>query len=533
VPVDPGPLTVPAVGAPTFDGLRRLRDVVASAGDLGHLLELAAEEARRAIGAAAVAISRIDHSDQTVRVLVNVGRLAAGEERFPANEWHRFLDHPSLRGRADSGAVSTSVHDPDGDPDAIERLKAQGRATELAVPIVTRSGLWGQLRAATAPGEPALTMADRDLLSSVARELADVIGYSEQLSNLGELAYTDPLTGLANRRRLDAALATAIDGANGGPWCLLLLDLDGLREHNELLGHDAGDTAIRRLAAAMRGALRTRTDAVAARLGGDDFAILLNEDAVGAFAVAGDIGAMWATGDAAVTVSCGIASKSDVVTSSRVLLRLADGALHAAKAEGRGRIVLSSAASVESETFGPGNGRAPYRAYRDRGWNGMGALLESVLAAFDGPLQEASVLERVARLAEACALSLRPRHWAISEVPPFAVDVVPVLEGVIVGRGKAPSPMSYPLARYPHSRIALDEERALVVPTDDRSAEQQAFDLARELGCDTVLVAGARVLNRAYLLELFGDTTSYDFGAALPAVRLLMIEAVHGANRIH
>jgi diguanylate cyclase (GGDEF)-like protein len=507
--------------------------VVASASDLGRVLELAAEEARRAIGAAAVAISRIDHSEQTVRVLVNVGRLAAGEERFPANEWHRFLDHPSLRGRADTDAISTSVHDPDGDPEAIERLRSHGRATELAVPIVTRAGLWGQLRAATAPGEPALTMADRDLLSAVARELADVIDRSEQLSNLSQLAYTDPLTGLANRRSLDDALASAIGAANGGPWCLLLLDLDHLREHNELFGHDAGDAAIRRLAGAMRAALRTRDDAVAARLGGDDFAILLNEDAVGAFAVAGDIGAMWATGDVAVTVSCGIASKSDMVKSARELLRLADGALHSAKAEGRGRIALSSEANADSETFVPGNGRAPYRAYRDRGWNGMGALLESVLADFDGPLQEASVLERVARLAEACAVSLRPRHWAISEVPPFAVDVVPVLEGVIARRGKAPSPVSYPLARSPHSRTALDEERALVVRTDDPSTELKTFDLARELGCDTILVAGARLLNRAYLLELFGDTTSYDLAAALPAVRLLMIEAVHGANRIH
>jgi diguanylate cyclase (GGDEF)-like protein len=522
-----------ATGAPTFDGLRRLRDVVASASDLGHLLELAAEEARRAIGAAAVAISRIDHSDQTVRVLVNVGRLAAGEERFPANEWHRFLDHPSLRGRADSGAVSTSVHDPDGDPEAIERLKSQGRATELAVPIVTRDGLWGQLRAATAPGEPALTMADRDLLSSVARELAEVIGYSEQLSNLSQLAYTDPLTGLANRRSLDETLSTMIESANGGPWCLVVLDLDDLHELNELLGHDAGDAAIRRLAGAMRAALRTRTDAVAARLGGDDFAILLNEDAVGAFAVAGDIGAMWATGDVAVTVSCGIASMSDVVKSSSQLLRLADGALHSAKAEGSGRIALASATSAESETIEPGNGRAPYRAYRDRGWNGMGALLESVLADFDGPLQAASVLERVARLAEACAMSLRPRHWAISEVPPYAVDVVPVLEGVIARRGKTPSPMAYPLARYPHSRVALDEERALLVRTDDPSTEPQTLELARELESDVILVAGARVLNRAYLLELFGDTTSHDLGAALPAVRLLMIEAVHGASRIH
>ena len=93
--------------------------------------------------------------------------------------------------------------------------------------------------------------------------------------------------------------------------------------------------------------------------------------------------------------------------------------------------------------------------------------------------------------------------------------------------------MSYPLARYPHSRVALDEERALLVRIDDPSTELQTLDLARELGSDAILVAGARVLNRAYLLELFGDTTSHDLGVALPAVRLLMIEAVHGATRIH
>ena len=231
-----------------------------------------------------------------------------------------------------------------------------------------------------------------------------MIGSSAQLSNHSQLAYTDPLTGLANRLSLDKSLSTMIESANGGPWCLMVLDLDDLHELNELLGHDAGDAAIRRLAGAMRAALRARPDRRRrGAAGGDDFAIIVERGRGGPFAVAGDIGAMGATGDVAVHRLVWHRVHERCRQELPPTPPTADGALHSAKAEGAAASRSRARRAKRRDVRAGQRARAVPRVSRPR-LNGMGALLESVLADFDGRCR-ASVLERVARLAEACALS--------------------------------------------------------------------------------------------------------------------------------
>lgn len=106
-------------------------------------------------------------------------------------------------------------------------------------------------------------------------QFQDITARKRLETQLRDLADEDPLTGLANRRRLDAALrdALALAARHGHGGALIYADLTGFKAVNDGFGHDTGDEVLRRVAAAMRERCRA-TDTVA-RLGGDEFAILL------------------------------------------------------------------------------------------------------------------------------------------------------------------------------------------------------------------------------------------------------------------
>ena len=95
------------------------------------------------------------------------------------------------------------------------------------------------------------------------------------LARIEELAYTDPLTGLPNRRRLEEQVETAIWDARTGrdTLALLFVDLNGFKTVNDRFGHAAGDELLQTVARTLRGRLR-RGDLLA-RLGGDEFLVAL------------------------------------------------------------------------------------------------------------------------------------------------------------------------------------------------------------------------------------------------------------------
>jgi diguanylate cyclase (GGDEF)-like protein len=152
------------------------------------------------------------------------------------------------------------------------------------------------------------------------------------LRELRRAAATDPLTGLLNRRafedRLTAELARA--GRTGESFALVLADVDRLKELNDGHGHAAGDAALVALARALRGALRTE-DTVA-RIGGDEFAILLpGSGAFAAHDVAARLVRRVRDDVVAPTISAGSAAYGVDGTTSDELMRAADAVLYAAK----------------------------------------------------------------------------------------------------------------------------------------------------------------------------------------------------------
>ncbi|MGW1057499.1 putative bifunctional diguanylate cyclase/phosphodiesterase [Micromonospora rubida] len=162
---------------------------------------------------------------------------------------------------------------------------------------------------------------------------------AEREAHFRELAHTDPLTGLANRRGLLRALH---DSTGAGVPCVLLgLDLDGFKNVNDMRGHDVGDEVLAEVGRRLRGNLRPGD--LAARLGGDEFAVLMPGRPPDAGRVAerllGLLGSPYEQpgGPVFLSVSIGVAGQPDE-PDTELLLRHADLALRYAKQRGKNRI---------------------------------------------------------------------------------------------------------------------------------------------------------------------------------------------------
>jgi diguanylate cyclase (GGDEF)-like protein len=158
-------------------------------------------------------------------------------------------------------------------------------------------------------------------------------GEHERVARIAEV---DSLTGVANRRAFDHAVESMRRTSDDRRVAVLLVDLDEFKQVNDTLGHAAGDTALRAVAAVLAGLVRDGD--VVARLGGDEFGALLLGANVGvASSVARRmVDAVEALDECVVTVSVGVAGGkgSDIVA----LLKVADSAMYVAKRAGGNRM---------------------------------------------------------------------------------------------------------------------------------------------------------------------------------------------------
>ena len=182
---------------------------------------------------------------------------------------------------------------------------------------------------------------DLDLMLARTRTLLEFKAY---LDVCEEAAFTDHLTGLANRRRFERQLEREVGRVLrfGHPFCLLMVDIDNFKKLNDTFGHDAGDDAIRRISRVLREG--TRGIDLAARIGGEEFAVLLVETGQGAGAEVAErlrvaIKALKTPAGDGITASFGVAEcPTDAQTASGIL-KAADVALYEAKRNGRDRVV--------------------------------------------------------------------------------------------------------------------------------------------------------------------------------------------------
>ncbi len=212
------------------------------------------------------------------------------------------------------------------------------------------STCWVEARVATLPpgnglGDYLVTLRDADQR----RRSEEALGQVN--AELSELASTDALTGLPNRRRFDATLQKEWYRAlrDGAPLGLLMIDIDHFKALNDLYGHQIGDHVLARVASVIADNVRRAGD-MAARFGGEEFAVVLPGTAVsGALEIAEVIRRAVAStdfsshvaGGYAVTVSIGAAACVAMAGAGVTgLVHSADAALYQAKRNGRNRVEM-------------------------------------------------------------------------------------------------------------------------------------------------------------------------------------------------
>jgi diguanylate cyclase (GGDEF)-like protein len=544
--VAPGPA---AEGAARLNGLMTISQVLASTRRERDVIRLSAAAARTALGADAVSISRLDRRTRELRTLVNAGDLAPGEEPFPRDEVCRVADYRVVADLVDRGTgFVVCVDDDAADPAQVALLRRRGKSCSLAVPIVLEGRTWGELYAARSPGSPPFTPEDLPFAAAVAAQIAAGLSQAAHAERIAALAYRDPLTGLANRRALEERLDAAMERhrSDGTVVSLLMADVNGLKAVNDEHGHEAGDRLLQRCARLLAEVANLLSDGLAARIGGDEFCVLVEGRPSGeVLDVAAQACARVAAEGGGHLLSCGLASTGDPVgrvdTPAR-LMRLADAAQYRAKRSGATDIVVAGRplppeiasalpAVPEIEPGVPERRRQERRRVLSRSRPDPGRVLEAVLRALDGtaakgPQARLEVVgAAVARLVDAAG-------WWVSHVPPGAADLETVAFSVLRGDGDDRHLIDqlgtrWPLHDHPVSAAAVrGGSYALEVGAPGNDPAEEALLVAS--GFAGVVAAGATDPSGGWLLEVFTDEISARPVVLRATVRALVSVAVHG-----
>ncbi len=305
-----------------------------------------------ALGGSFAALSVWERELGRLRVLVNVGRRAEDEEEFPEDESypvHQFAEiteflHERWAGGGEPDAwVETAAGPATGRPGYVHQrvaaLRRRGRGCCVVAPIVLHGRAWGELYVARPVGDRVFERADADFATVLASVVAAGIAQTERLEEVRRLAYTDALTGLANRRAVDSALDEAVERhrEEGVVVSLVVCDLNGLKRVNDTHGHAVGDRLLERFGSVLSLCGAMLPGALAARLGGDEFCLLaVGPSADAVVKAAEELCRRAAELELGDGVACGVASTEDPVgpvRSARRLFRLADAAQYRAKAE--------------------------------------------------------------------------------------------------------------------------------------------------------------------------------------------------------
>ncbi|MGW1766987.1 diguanylate cyclase domain-containing protein [Streptomyces sp. NPDC002073] len=329
----------------------------------------AARGARLAMGGSFAAISAWERERGRLRVLVNEGERRAAEEEFPADESYPVHDFPEIteflhERWVGGGGPHAWVETAAGRGHRSGGLLRRGRSSCVVAPVVLHGRAWGELYVAREAGAPAFDEDDAEFATVLAAVVAAGLAQNERLEEARRLAFTDPLTGLANRRAVDVSLDEALERhrAEGAVVSLVVCDLNGLKRVNDTLGHATGDRLLERFGSVLSLCGAKLPGALAARLGGDEFCLVsVGPGADAVVAVAEELCARAAGLELGEGVACGVASTGDPigqVRSSRRLFRLADAAQYQAKAArsakpvvaGRDRAVVRLADSAPPGT---------------------------------------------------------------------------------------------------------------------------------------------------------------------------------------
>ena len=328
--------------------------------DLGRLLAVARDldgptAGRNAICEAARDLAQADLAlffEAKDQALVATG--SAGDIRLPVAV---ALDgRTSLTAHVVQSGETTFVGDLLADPrvdhDAAIRLRVRAAHWQ---PILREGRAIGILIVYWHEPRPSLTPRVASLLELFATQAAVVVERADLITRLEDLARTDDLTGLANRRALDEALVRALAVAERAkrPITIALLDLDRFKDFNDSHGHQAGDRLLRSAARAWLTALRP-SDTLA-RFGGEEFLVVIPDaDLAAGMALVERLRSLVPERQ---TVSAGVAAWDGQEAMAELVAR-ADAALYRAKGRGRNQVVAAAPGDPEPPTRDRGDAPA-------------------------------------------------------------------------------------------------------------------------------------------------------------------------------
>jgi diguanylate cyclase (GGDEF)-like protein len=221
------------------------------------------------------------------------------------------------------------------------RANAQTRFIPMIIQTAARDGAEDLRRGAEAGALGYITdPTDLELLLARARTLLDFKSY---LDSCEEAAFTDHLTGLANRRRFERQLEREVERTrrSGRPFCLLMLDIDNFKLVNDTHGHETGDEVLRQLSKVLQE--ETRGIDLSARVGGEEFAVILTETELeNGLEVSERLRAAVEKAEMPeqqrITASFGLAEFPRSANTAAELFTAADTAMYEAKGQGRNRV---------------------------------------------------------------------------------------------------------------------------------------------------------------------------------------------------
>ena len=220
----------------------------------------------------------------------------------------------------------------------------------ISYPIAIGDRRFGVLNLADKIGGGAYDLNDLNVIDLVAPQIALALeraAWQQRANQFQLMSITDPLTGLHNRRYLEARLAEELSRSKryNYPLSFMMIDIDDFKFYNDQNGHQAGDRALEITAQCLHAALR-KVD-VASRYGGEEFSILLPQTNLDEAAVIADrirrkiMSTSFTHGKTqplgAVTVSIGLSTFSPALDSAEAIVRAADRALYHAKSHGKNR----------------------------------------------------------------------------------------------------------------------------------------------------------------------------------------------------
>jgi len=234
----------------------------------------------------------------------------------------------------------------------------------ISYPIAIGDRKFGVLNLTDKVGGGVYDAADLSVIELVAPQIALALeraSWQQRANQFQLMSITDPLTGLHNRRYLEARLAEELSRSKryDYPLSFMMIDIDDFKLYNDRNGHQAGDRALEITAQCLRAALR-KVD-VASRYGGEEFSILLPQTTLQEAGVLADrvrrkiLSAQFPHGKSqplgAVSVSIGLSTLSASLDSAEAIVRAADRALYHAKSHGKNRAYAYQGA--QARTSGP------------------------------------------------------------------------------------------------------------------------------------------------------------------------------------